>query len=253
MMKRLFRHLSPFGLSLLALAIVATPSPAWAQHYPSNMIRMMVPSPAGTPPDIMGRIVANELSAERRLARHRREQARRDHDDRACRGAQAAGGRLHARLHRAAGVGGARASAQHGFPARRRFRAGDQARVGVSRPGRHIPPFRPSRWPSSSRLLKSQPDKLTFSSGGFGTPAHLAGEMFKLQTGVRATHVPYQGAAASHRRPAERHQPVSVHHAAAGPRLDRRRQIARAGGDRTGAAAGAQGRADGRRGRLSRT
>jgi tripartite-type tricarboxylate transporter receptor subunit TctC len=41
-------------------------------------------------------------------------------------------------------------------------------------------------------LLKSQPDKLTFSSGGFGTPAHLAGEMFKLQTGVRATHVPYQ-------------------------------------------------------------
>ena len=41
-------------------------------------------------------------------------------------------------------------------------------------------------------MLKSQPDKLTFSSGGFGTPAHLAGEMFKLQTGVRATHVPYQ-------------------------------------------------------------
>jgi tripartite-type tricarboxylate transporter receptor subunit TctC len=41
-------------------------------------------------------------------------------------------------------------------------------------------------------LLKSQPDKLTFSSGGFGTPAHLAGELFKLQTGVRATHVPYQ-------------------------------------------------------------
>ena len=41
-------------------------------------------------------------------------------------------------------------------------------------------------------LLKSQPDKLTFSSGGFGTPAHLIGEMFKLQTGVHATHVPYQ-------------------------------------------------------------
>ena len=41
-------------------------------------------------------------------------------------------------------------------------------------------------------LLKSQPDKLTFSSGGFGTPAHLIGEMFKLQTGVKATHVPYQ-------------------------------------------------------------
>ena len=44
-------------------------------------------------------------------------------------------------------------------------------------------------------MLKSQPDKMTFSSGGFGTPAHLAGELFKLQTGVRATHVPYQGLA----------------------------------------------------------
>jgi tripartite-type tricarboxylate transporter receptor subunit TctC len=41
-------------------------------------------------------------------------------------------------------------------------------------------------------LLKSQPDKLTFSSGGFGTPAHLIAEQFKLQTGVRAQHVPYQ-------------------------------------------------------------
>jgi tripartite-type tricarboxylate transporter receptor subunit TctC len=41
-------------------------------------------------------------------------------------------------------------------------------------------------------LLKSQPDKLTFSSGGFGTPAHLIGEQFKLVTGTRAQHVPYQ-------------------------------------------------------------
>ena len=41
-------------------------------------------------------------------------------------------------------------------------------------------------------LLKSQPDKYNFSSAGFGTPAHLIGELFKLKTGVRATHVPYQ-------------------------------------------------------------
>jgi tripartite-type tricarboxylate transporter receptor subunit TctC len=45
--------------------------------------------------------------------------------------------------------------------------------------------------PQLVTLLKYQPDKLTFSSGGFGSPAHLAGELFKLQTGVRATHVPY--------------------------------------------------------------
>ena len=34
--------------------------------------------------------------------------------------------------------------------------------------------------------------ELTFSSGGFGTPAHVTGELFKLQTGIRARHIPYQ-------------------------------------------------------------
>lgn len=35
------------------------------------------------------------------------------------------------------------------------------------------------------------PGNHTYSSGGFGTPAHLIGELFKLQTGVQVTHVPY--------------------------------------------------------------
>jgi tripartite-type tricarboxylate transporter receptor subunit TctC len=39
--------------------------------------------------------------------------------------------------------------------------------------------------------LKNDPGKHTFSSGGFGTPAHLLGELFMLETGVQATHVPY--------------------------------------------------------------
>jgi tripartite-type tricarboxylate transporter receptor subunit TctC len=41
-------------------------------------------------------------------------------------------------------------------------------------------------------LLKSMPGKLNFASAGFGTPSHLIGEMFALQAGVQATHVPYQ-------------------------------------------------------------
>jgi tripartite-type tricarboxylate transporter receptor subunit TctC len=40
-------------------------------------------------------------------------------------------------------------------------------------------------------LLKAEPDKLSYSSGAFGTPAHLLGELFKLRTGVRAPLVPY--------------------------------------------------------------
>jgi tripartite-type tricarboxylate transporter receptor subunit TctC len=39
--------------------------------------------------------------------------------------------------------------------------------------------------------LKASNSNLNFSSGGFGTPAHLIGELFKLQTGAQATHIPY--------------------------------------------------------------
>ncbi len=41
---------------------------------------------------------------------------------------------------------------------------------------------------------RAHPDQLDFSSGGIGSPLHLAGEAFRAATGVRWTHVPYRGA-----------------------------------------------------------
>ena len=43
--------------------------------------------------------------------------------------------------------------------------------------------------------LKRDPGQHTFSSGGFGTPAHLLGELFMLETGISAAHVPYSATA----------------------------------------------------------
>jgi tripartite-type tricarboxylate transporter receptor subunit TctC len=40
-------------------------------------------------------------------------------------------------------------------------------------------------------LLRARPNELGFASGGNGTPAHLAGELFKQYQKVSATHVPY--------------------------------------------------------------
>ncbi len=40
---------------------------------------------------------------------------------------------------------------------------------------------------------KAKPDFLKFASGGNSTPAHLAGELFKRETGVDIVHVPYKG------------------------------------------------------------
>ena len=42
--------------------------------------------------------------------------------------------------------------------------------------------------------IRANPGKVSFASGGAGSPAHLAGELFKLQTGVDMVHIPYKGA-----------------------------------------------------------
>ncbi len=43
-------------------------------------------------------------------------------------------------------------------------------------------------------LAQANPDKLNFGSAGNGTTHHLAGELFKLLTKTKLTHVPYRGA-----------------------------------------------------------
>ena len=42
--------------------------------------------------------------------------------------------------------------------------------------------------------LKRNPGKLNYASAGGGTSHHLAGELFKQQTGTFITHIPYRGA-----------------------------------------------------------
>jgi tripartite-type tricarboxylate transporter receptor subunit TctC len=42
---------------------------------------------------------------------------------------------------------------------------------------------------------KANPGRLNFASSGSGTSIHLAGELFKVQTGLQMTHVPYKGSA----------------------------------------------------------
>jgi len=44
-------------------------------------------------------------------------------------------------------------------------------------------------------LAKSRPGKMNFGSGGTGVGIHMAGELFKVAAGVNILHVPYKGAA----------------------------------------------------------
>jgi tripartite-type tricarboxylate transporter receptor subunit TctC len=191
MVERMFRHPSLIALTLAALGIDLMASPVSAQPYPSNMIRILVPSPAGTPPDIMGRIIGSELGESegwRVIVENKP-------------GAIQTIGLGEVLKQPADGYTIASialpSSAAPALLPNVSFRLDtDFAPVIKLATAYHVLVVHPSV-PANSlaelvALLKSQPDKLTFSSGGFGTPAHLAGEMFKLQTGVRATHVPYQ-------------------------------------------------------------
>jgi len=42
---------------------------------------------------------------------------------------------------------------------------------------------------------KANPGKVSFASQGLGSPGHVAGELFKMMTGLDMVHVPYRGGA----------------------------------------------------------
>ena len=43
--------------------------------------------------------------------------------------------------------------------------------------------------------VKANPDKVNVASSGNGTSIHLSGELFKMMTGIKMTHIPYKGSA----------------------------------------------------------
>jgi tripartite-type tricarboxylate transporter receptor subunit TctC len=47
--------------------------------------------------------------------------------------------------------------------------------------------------PEFIAYAKANPGKLTMASAGSGTPPHIAGELFKMMSGVNMLHVPYRG------------------------------------------------------------
>jgi tripartite-type tricarboxylate transporter receptor subunit TctC len=61
--------------------------------------------------------------------------------------------------------------------------------VNPSVPAKTIPEF--------IAYAKANPGKINMASGGTGSPLHVAGELFKMMAGVNLIHVPYRGEAAA--------------------------------------------------------
>jgi tripartite-type tricarboxylate transporter receptor subunit TctC len=175
---------------LLPVAFTIVPATGDAQTFPNSTIRIVAPVSASTPPDILARIVANGLSeAEgwKVIVENKPGGVMTIGATEVLK--QPADG--HTILSVTAPVAAAPALVPNA-PFKYDVDFAPLIRIGT---GYNVLVVNPSVPVHSVKelvdYLKKDPGKHTFSSGGFGTPAHLLGEMFKLQTGVEAVHVPY--------------------------------------------------------------
>ena len=180
--------------ALMVLASFAFDIPTGrAETYPSNVIRIVVPTGPGTPPDIISRVVAAELSEGEgwRLVVENRPGALQTIGMAEVLKQPADGYTIYPMSVPTTAVPalmpnlGMRPDADF-IPTVKLSKSYNALVVSASVPAQSISEL--------VSLLKQQPGRYNFSSAGFGTPAHLIAEMFKLQTGTQATHVPYQQA-----------------------------------------------------------
>ena len=181
--------------ALAALLLGCLPLMAAAQGaYPHKPIRMIVPYPPGGPTDVLGRIVAQKLSeslGQQVVVENR----------------PGASGMIGAELVAKAAPDGytllTNASIhvinpslypKMNFDALRDFAPvsliAQVPLILVVNPGLPVKSVQ-----ELIALGKAEPNRLNFGSSGNAAAPHLAGESFKIATGIQMQHVPYKGSA----------------------------------------------------------
>jgi tripartite-type tricarboxylate transporter receptor subunit TctC len=180
-------------VTLAAAGALVLSAPVVAQDFPTKPINLVVPFAAGGSTDLVGRIIAEGMSAQL--------------------GQQV----LVVNQAGAGGVVGATAVAD-AAPDGYTILMGTIATHALSASLYATPPFDPSAdfapisllvtvpnvllvnpdFPANTveeliAKLKAEPETHAYASSGNGTPLHLSGELFKSMAGVDMVHVPYQG------------------------------------------------------------
>ncbi len=183
----------PSRRALLALPLLAAPARAQAP-WPNRPVRVVVPFPAGGPPDVLARTLLPALSerwGQPAVVDNR----------------PGAGGNLGAEhvarstpdghtllLAASSHVQGAALFRTLPFHPLRDFSAVSllchYALVAIVHPSVPVRSLA-----ELVALAKAKPGEVTYGSTGVGTPTHLAVELFRLRAGIELTHVPYPGAA----------------------------------------------------------
>lgn len=181
---------------LLAMTGLALAGTGWAQDYPSRPIKWIVPYLAGTAPDITVRITAEAMSDILKQPVVVENKG-------------GAAGNLGAQIAARAPADGytwvysatpmatnMRMYRKPGYDVMKDFiHVG-----GITRSDVVLVVASDSGVDSAKALIermRQQPGKLSYASGGVGTPAHMGAELILKSSGVQALHVPYKGASES--------------------------------------------------------
>ncbi len=165
---------------------------ALAQPYPNHPIRIIVPTPAGGPVDVMARLIGNALPAvlgQSVIVETRpgagtptgsRAAAAADPDGYTLMVSAASGLIMSPMIYKNAGY-----DASSFAPV---------ALIAETPQVLVINPQLPVKTVAELvALAKANPGKLNYSTGGTGTLPHLNAELFKKETGTQIVHVPYKG------------------------------------------------------------
>src|SRR5665647_316061 len=177
---------------VLAAIVWLTATAAFAQPYPNRPIRIIVPTPAGGPVDVMARLIANALPAtlgqsvfvENKPGAGNtlgsRQAAQADADGYTLMVSAASGLIMSPMIYKNAG-----------------YDAASFAPVALIAETPQLLVVNPQLPVKTVAELvayaKANPGKLNYSTGGTGTLPHLTGELFKQITGTQIVHVPYKG------------------------------------------------------------
>src|SRR5437016_5205218 len=176
-----------------AFAATAVITALQAQNYPNRPVKIVVPTPAGGPVDVMGRLVASQISpllGQAAFIDNRAgaantlgsaEVARATPDGYTLLYSSASGLVIAPMLQKNAGYDP--------------LKSYDP--IAIVAATSNILVVHPSVPAKSVKELvayaKANAGKINFSSGGIGTLPHLIGEYFKAHAGLDVVHVPYRG------------------------------------------------------------
>ena len=188
-MKLVRRHALVAGAMIAALA---TSSVGWAQSYPARPVRVIVPFAPGGATDIIGRPILQELS--KRLGQQFYVEN--------MPGASGNIGTAHAAKAAPDGYTillafSSHATNQFMFDKLPFDPVKDFAPITIAVRSPAVLSVHPALPPKTVAelvaLIKANPGKYSFASGGTGTQPHLAGEQFRMSLGLDIVHVPHNG------------------------------------------------------------